>query len=62
MTYSATPHRVVVGSEPFDGERGVWKPLTSGMYLHARRHEHHVELTAGKVPLPNALEIGPPPA
>jgi hypothetical protein len=61
MTYSAAPHRVVVGSEPFDGERGVWKPLTSGMYLHARRNERRVELTVGKVPLPNALEIGPPP-
>jgi hypothetical protein len=62
MTYRATPHRVVVGSEPFDGERGVWKPLGSGMYLHARRNDHHLELTVGKVPLPNALEILPLPS
>jgi predicted glutamine amidotransferase len=61
MTYAATPHRVIVGSEPFDGERGTWKSLASGTYLHARRENHHVEVTVGKVPLPNALEIGPPP-
>jgi predicted glutamine amidotransferase len=61
MTYLQTPHRVVVGSEPFDGERGSWKSLTSGTYLHAQRNENHVELTVGKIPLPNALEIRPPP-
>ncbi len=61
MTYLAAPHRVVVGSEPFDGERGVWKPLGSGTYLHARRVDHHVEATVGKTPLPAALEIRPPP-
>jgi predicted glutamine amidotransferase len=59
MTYTATPHRVVVGSEPFDEERGVWKSLASGTYLHARRLEHRVEVTVGKVPLPDALEIRP---
>ncbi len=60
MTYSTTPHRVVVGSEPFDGERGVWKSLTSGTYLRAHRNEHRVDVTVSKIPLPNALEIRPP--
>jgi predicted glutamine amidotransferase len=62
MTYMASPHRVVVGSEPFDREPGVWKSLPSGSYLHARRNAGHVELKVGKVPLPTALEVAPLPA
>jgi len=62
MTYQATPHRVVVGSEPFDGARGVWQSLTSGTYLVARRTQEHVELKTAKIPLPNSLELQPLPA
>ena len=62
MTYQAASHRVVVGSEPFDREPGVWKSLSSGMYLVAKRTEHKVELTVAKIPLPTALEIRPPPS
>ncbi|HYB78159.1 MAG TPA: class II glutamine amidotransferase [Thermoplasmata archaeon] len=62
MTYQTAAHRVIVGSEPFDGEKGVWKPLTSGTYLHARRGDHHVDVTVGKIPLPDALEVRPPPS
>jgi predicted glutamine amidotransferase len=62
MTYQASPQRVIVGSEPFDGEPGAWKSLSSGSYLVARRNERHVELKVGKIPLPTALEIRPPPA
>jgi predicted glutamine amidotransferase len=61
MTYQAAAHRVVVGSEPFDNEPGVWKSMPSGTYLHARRGDHHVELKVAKIPLPTALEIRPPP-
>jgi predicted glutamine amidotransferase len=62
MTYAATPHRVVVGSEPFDEERGVWKSLKSGEYLSARREDGHVRVTTGRIPIPDALEIRPPPS
>ena len=62
MTYQTAAHRVVVGSEPFDGEPGVWKSMPSGTYLRARRGEHRVDVTVGKIPLPTALEIRPPPA
>ena len=62
MTYLAQPHRVIVGSEPFDGERGVWKSLPSGSYLHASRNSHHVEVQSGRIPLPTALEMPVPPA
>jgi predicted glutamine amidotransferase len=62
MTYRAEGHRVVVGSEPFDGEPGVWKSLPSGTYLHARRAEKRVDVTVAKIPLPSALEIRPPPS
>jgi len=61
MTFHATPHRVVVGSEPFDGERATWASLGSGEYLHAVRENGHVALTHAKIPLPVALELGPPP-
>lgn len=62
MTYQAHSHRVVVGSEPFDGEPGVWRPLGSGTYLHAQRGEGRIDVKVGKVPLPTALEVRPPPA
>jgi len=62
MTYDTAAHRVIVGSEPFDGEKGVWKSLASGSYLHAVRGDHHVDVTVGKIPLPDALEIRPPPS
>lgn len=62
MTYSATPHRVLVGSEPFDHEPGVWKSLASGSYLVARRNGERIELTTGTLPFPAALTLGPAPA
>ncbi|MGA8711173.1 MAG: class II glutamine amidotransferase [Thermoplasmata archaeon] len=62
MTYQTAAHRVIVGSEPFDGEPGVWKPMPSGTFLVARRGDHHVDVTVGKIPLPTALEIRPPPS
>ncbi|MGP8076310.1 MAG: class II glutamine amidotransferase [Thermoplasmata archaeon] len=62
MTYEAAAHRVLVGSEPFNGEPGVWKSMPSGSYLVARRGDHHVDVTVGKIPLPTALEIRPPPS
>jgi len=61
MTYQLASHRVVVGSEPFDREPGVWRSLSSGMYLQATRGPHKVDVTVGKIPLPSALEIRPPP-
>jgi predicted glutamine amidotransferase len=61
IAYAATPHRVVVGSEPFDGERGTWQSLPSGHYLAARRENGHVTVTTGRTPIPDALEIRPPP-
>jgi predicted glutamine amidotransferase len=62
MTYQAAPHRVIVGSEPFDREPGVWKSLGSGSYLKAERKDGHVEHTVGKVTFPPGLTIRPPPA
>jgi predicted glutamine amidotransferase len=62
MTYRASPHRLLVGSEPFDGERSGWSSLPSGGYLHAVRDGSYVELTRGTLPLPAALELGPAPA
>lgn len=61
MTYQAHPHRVVVGSEPFDGDRAAWTPLAAGSYLVARREEHRVHLTVGRIPIPVGLALGPPP-
>ncbi len=62
MTYRAAPHRVIVGSEPFDGERGVWESLASGTYLSAHRSADRIELHTGRIPLPSALELEPVPA
>ncbi len=61
MTYRALPHEVIVGSEPFDDERGTWQPLSSGTYLHAERHDGRVDLKVAKLPFPSALELGPAP-
>jgi predicted glutamine amidotransferase len=59
MTYHDEPHRVIVGSEPFDGTPGgYWKALPSGTYLHARRIAEHVELRTA--PLPNFTLPTPP--
>ncbi|MFY9717031.1 MAG: class II glutamine amidotransferase [Thermoplasmata archaeon] len=60
MTYQAHPHRVIVGSEPFDGDPGAWTTLAGGSYLVARRVGPRVEHTVGRIPLPAGLEIGPP--
>jgi predicted glutamine amidotransferase len=62
MAFQATPHRVLVGSEPFDGARGVWQSLASGTYLVARRTQGHIEFKTSKLPLPKTLEIQPLPA
>ncbi len=62
MTYRATPHQVVVGSEPFDEEHGVWHSLPSGSYLRAERADERLDLTIGRLPFPSALDLGPPPA
>jgi predicted glutamine amidotransferase len=61
MTYAEFPHHVIVGSEPFDEEKGRWKTLGSGSYLHAWRENGHVRLTTGRTPLPDGLELRPPP-
>jgi predicted glutamine amidotransferase len=62
MTYAATPHRVVVGSEPFDRQPGTWKSMPSGTYLRARRENGHVVVTTGRTPIPDSLELRPAPA
>ena len=62
MTYRASPHRLIVGSEPFDAERGVWTSMPSGSYLRAVHADGHVELTRGTIPIPTRLEIAPLPA
>ncbi len=59
MAYLASPHRLIVGSEPFDREPGRWTSLGSGRYLHAVLDRGRVELRTGPIPLPSALEIGP---
>ncbi len=52
MAYRAEPHRLLIGSEPFDRTPGVWQPLSSGQYLHARLRGEHVELETGAIPTP----------
>ena len=59
MAYRATPHRFLVGSEPFDGERSGWSSMPSGTYVRAVRNASYVELTRGTIPLPAGLEVGP---
>jgi predicted glutamine amidotransferase len=56
MTYQATPHHVVVGSEPFDSELGAWTPIPRGTYLRARRDGRRIDVTTGPIPMPPALE------
>lgn len=62
MAYRATGHQLIIGSEPFDRERGTWHSLTSGTYLHARLRDRKVEVRTDRIPLPTGLEIRPPPA
>jgi len=51
MTYHDDPHRVIVGSEPFDGTPGAfWKPLPSGTYLHARKVAERVVVETAPLP------------
>ncbi len=61
MTYRTTAHDVVVGSEPFDLEKGTWKSLASGSYLVAKRSDRHVTVTVDRIPIPVGLELRPPP-
>jgi predicted glutamine amidotransferase len=58
MAYHADPHRVVVGSEPFDRVPGSWQPLGSGRFLHAARVGEHVEVRTGPIPVPAAAGLG----
>ncbi len=62
MAYRATPHRLVVGSEPFDREPAGWISLGSGSYLRAVLDGGRVSLTAGRIPIPTALVVRPAPA
>jgi predicted glutamine amidotransferase len=51
MTYHAEPHRLLVGSEPFDRTPGeFWKPLVSGTYLHARRVTGRIVVETAPLP------------
>jgi glutamine amidotransferase len=60
MTYEILPHRVVVGSEPFDHEP-TWRSLPSGTFLKAHRENGHVTVETGRLPLPSGLDLRPPP-
>ncbi len=62
MAYRASPHSVVVGSEPFDEEHGTWQSLSSGTYLHAHRDGGRIELVTGHIPIPASLPLSPPPS
>ncbi|MGP8110391.1 MAG: class II glutamine amidotransferase [Thermoplasmata archaeon] len=62
MAYLTTPHHAIVGSEPFDEERGSWRSLASGTYLVAKRHENRVDVQVAPIPIPAALEVRPVPA
>jgi predicted glutamine amidotransferase len=61
LAYQGNAHRVVVGSEPFDGAKGEWKSLVSGEFLYARRENGRVRVTTGRTPIPDSLELRPPP-
>jgi predicted glutamine amidotransferase len=52
MTYRREPHRVVVGSEPFDAAVSSWEILPSGTYLHATRTPERVTVQTGPIPVP----------
>jgi predicted glutamine amidotransferase len=62
LAYQVAPHRVVVGSEPFDHEPGVWRSLPNGSYLSARRHEGRILVETGPIPTSRAIEPQPPAA
>ncbi len=62
MTYRKEPHRVVVGSEPFDHLKGNWENLPSGTFLHATRTAEHVQIETGPIPIPNLARVTPPQA
>ncbi len=62
MTYHAEPHRVVVGSEPFDGSKNYWTPLPSGTFLHAIAQGEHVEVRTGPIPTPTLYPAKAPMA
>jgi predicted glutamine amidotransferase len=62
MTYQSAPHRLVVGSEPFDEEKGVWTSLRRGRFLHAVSDGQRLALREGPIPLPSSLELTAPPA
>jgi hypothetical protein len=59
MAYHTEPHRLVVGSEPFDRVPGSWQPLGSGHFLHATRVGDHVEVRTGSIPVPTPSGLGP---
>ncbi len=62
MAYRATPHQLLVGSEPFDGNRPTWRSIPSGTYLRGMRRGEHIDLQQGPVPVPPSVEVAPPPA
>jgi predicted glutamine amidotransferase len=59
MTYRREPNRLVVGSEPFDGERSGWESLPSGTYLHGSRVGGHVQVETGPIPIPRLAPAVP---
>jgi predicted glutamine amidotransferase len=62
MAYLPAPHRLIVGSEPFDHEHGAWRNLGNGQYLAAHREGGKVEIETAPIPLPRGLLIEPPAA
>lgn len=62
MTYHAEPHRVVVGSEPFDVAQNHWTSLPSGTFLHATARGLHVEVQTGPIPTPTLYPAKAAPA
>ncbi len=59
MTYQVAPHRVLVGSEPFDHEPGVWRSLSNATYLAAHRRNGRIDVTTGPIPIPREIELRP---
>jgi predicted glutamine amidotransferase len=62
MVFRASPHRVIVGSEPFDGELATWTSIPNGTYLRARRDGRRVETTTGPIPMPPGIGVKAPVA
>jgi predicted glutamine amidotransferase len=52
MAYLADAKQVVVGSEPFDGTRTDWRPLSNGEYLVAQASHGLVAVRTGPIPPP----------